>query len=282
MKKILMTVVVLAVMGFVGCQKDDSDVGGKINVNFSVAEKPSLDNDTRAVKTGWENGDEILIAVQSNDGWYDENGYNCFKLKYNGSVWTPDMTGFNATKTFETGNYYVAIYHPGTITLGSFSSDLQYLTGYKGGEHLADVNSTYTKTADGIDLGVIELSRYSQDFQISVKDLASAGKANGTWKLYIQDTDGNKAHNMYFSAADNAFLRSTGFGTYSSNYSTGINYKGDVVFYLTNAGSNETSLVFKLTDGTDTYTYTTTTIPEMGKAYYLPAITNAKWQKMIE
>ena len=96
-----------------------------------------------------------------------------------------------------------------------------------------------------------------------------------------QQTEGNDADNMYFNAADNAFLRDTGLGTYSTDYSTGINYKGDVVFYFSNAGSNETSLKFLLQiDGGDAYTYTTTTIPQMGQAYILPAITDPKWTKI--
>jgi hypothetical protein len=157
---------------------------------------------------------------------------------------------------------------------------MQYLSGYNGGEILYDINSTYTKTADGIDLGEIELVRYSQDFQISIKDLASENKADGTWKLYIKDAEGERANAMYFNAKDNVFLRTSGIGSYDTRYSTGINYKGDVVFYFSNAGSNETSLKFELTDGTDTYTYTTTTIPEMGNAYTLPAITDLKWTKV--
>ena len=178
---------------------------------------------------------------------------------------------------FESDNYYIAVYHPGTITLGSFATDKQYLSGYNGGEILYDINSTYTKTADGIDLGEIELVRHSQNFQISVQDLASVGEADGTWELYIKDADGNEAQGMSFRAAGNVYLRSSGYGFYGTSYSTGINYKGDVVFYFSNTGCDETSLKFELTDGTDTYTYTTTTIPEAGKAYTLPAIAN--WTK---
>ena len=84
---------------------------------------------------------------------------------------------------------------------------------------------------------------------------------------------------MFFKAAGNAFLYYDGFGAFTADYSTGINYGGDVVFYFSNAGTNETSLKFKLTDGTDTYIYTTTTIPKGSNAYYLPAITDSKWTK---
>lgn len=279
-----MAAMILVMAVFASCSNEDVNVenNNELKVTFTVADKAGWGVDARAVKTGWEANDEILIAVQSEGRWTIDGSFNCFKLKYNGSAWTTDKTGFDTSVNFESGNYYIAVYHPGTITLGSSASgvDTQYLTGYNGGEYLYDTNSTYTKTADGIDLGEIELVRQSQNFQISVKDLASVGKADGTWKLYIKDAEGNEAQGMSFRAAGEVFLRDTGFGFYDEGYSTGINYKGDVVFYFSNAGSNETSLKFELTDGTDTYTYTTTTIPEMGKAYTLPAITDPKWTKV--
>ena len=286
MKKIFMAA--LAAMTLLaGCAKENTPVAKQdIKVNFTVAEKAGFGADTKAVKTGWENGDEILIVLYSSGGWYNEDGYNYMKLKYNGSAWTTDLTSLDKTRLLN-GQHYMAIYHPGTITVGEQDGSPGYykLPGYKGGEHLLFAGDAVTYTYDGanIDLGTIAFERYVQDFQISVKDLASAGKDDGVWELYIQDAEGNKANNMHHSAAGQAFLRDTGFGTYSTEYSTGINYKGDVVFYFSNSGSNETSLKFLLqVYGGDTYTYTTTTIPEAGKAYTLPAITDSKWTKVTE
>lgn len=284
MKKVLMAAMTLVMAVFASCSNEDVNVknNNELKVTFSVADKAGLGVDARAVKSGWEANDEILIAVQSEAGWTIDGSFNCFKLKYNGSAWTTDNTGFDTSVHFESGNYYIAVYHPGTITLGnSAGTDEQFLSGYNGGEYLYDINSTYTKTADGIDLGEIELVRHSQDFQISIKGLESEGKADGTWKLYIKDAEGNRANAMYFNAKDNVFLRTSGIGSYDTHYSTGINYMGDVVFYFQNTGSNETSLKFGLTDGTDTYTCTSTTIPAMGKAYTLPEITDPKWTKVI-
>ena len=283
MKKVLMAAMTLVMAVFASCSNEDVNVenNNELKVTFSVADKAGLGVDARAVKTGWEANDEILIVFYNSDGWYNENGYNYMKLKYNGSAWTTDVTSLDKSRLLGE-QLYMAIYHPGTITFGNNVGIGMYeLSGYKGGEHLTFAGSAVKYTYDGanIDLGTIAFERYVQDFQISIVGLESEGKADGTWKLYIKDADGNDAHNMYFEAAGKAFLRDTGFGTYSTNYSTGINYKGDVVFYFSNAGSNETSLKFELTDGTDTYTYTTNTIPEMGNAYYLPAITDAKWTK---
>ncbi len=283
MKKVLMAAMTLVMAVFASCSNEDVNVenNNELKVTFSVADKAGLGVDARAVKTGWEANDEILIVFYNSDGWYNENGYNYMKLKYNGSAWTTDVTGLDESRLLDE-QLYMAIYHPGTITVGEKLATPGYyeLPGYKGGENLTYAGDAAEYTYDGatIDLGTIALERNSQNFQISVKDLASVGKADGTWKLYIKDAEGERAHNMYFKAAGEAFLRDTGFGTYSTDYSTGINYKGDVVFYFSNAGSNEESLKFVLTDGTNTYTYTTTTIPEMGNAYYLPAITDAKWE----
>ena len=285
MKKVLMAAMTLVMAVFASCTNEDLNVeNNDVKVNFTVAEKVGFGADSRAVKTGWEDGDEILIVLYSSGGWYNEDGYNYMKLKYDGSAWTTDLTSLDQARLLN-GQKYMAIYHPGTITVGEQEGSPGYykLSGYKGGEHLLFAGDAVKYTYEGasIDLGTIAFERYVQDFQISVKDLASAGKANGTWELYIQDAEGNDAHNMYFNAADNAFLRDTGFGTYSTSHSTGVNYKGDVVFYFSNAGSNETSLKFLLQiDGGDAYTYTTTTIPEAGQAYLLPPITDPKWTKI--
>lgn len=288
MKKIFIAATILVMAVFASCSNDDVQLEGnnELKVNFTVADKAGFDTDTKAVKTGWENGDEILIVLYSSSGWYNEDGYNYMKLKYNGSAWTTDLTKLDKTRLLN-GQKYMAIYHPGTITVGEQDGSPGYykLPGYKGGEHLLFAGDAVTYTYDGadIDLGTIAFERYVQDFQISVKGLASEGKDDGVWELYIQDAEGNPADRMHYSAAGKAFLRDTGFGTYSTNYSTGINYKGDVVFYFSNAGSDETSLKFWLqVYGGDAYTYTTTTIPEIGKAYTLPAITDPKWTKVTE
>lgn len=283
-----MAAMALVMAVFTSCSKDDVQLerNNELKVTFNVVDKAGFDTDTRAVKTGWEAGDEVLIVMQGKeDAWRGEDlSYNYLKLRYNGTSWTINLTGLDKS-LLESGKKYSAIYHPGTITVEKkyTDKDQHYLTGYKGGEYLYNSSSstyTYNASTSSIDLGTIELMRYSQDFQISVKELASAGKANGTWQMWIKDENGEKASRIYYCPADYAYLSDEGtFSTYSKNYSSGINYKGDVVFYFTNAGSDETSLKIELTDGTDTYTYTTTTIPAQGKAYTLPAITDAKWVK---
>ena len=75
MKKVLMAAMTLVMAVFASCTNEDLKVeNNDVKVNFTVAEKPSFDADGRAVKTGWEAGDEILIALYCSDGWYNENG----------------------------------------------------------------------------------------------------------------------------------------------------------------------------------------------------------------
>ena len=284
MKNFLMAAMTLVMAVFASCSNDDAQLEGigDFKVNFTVADKAGFDGDTRAVKTGWENGDEILIAICSEGGWTELGKYNCFKLKYNNGNWTTDMAGFDATVHFESGNQYMAIYHPGIITLsGTAKYGMEALIGYKGGEHLQYIG-IYSKSSSTFNLGTIKLKRNPNDFQISVKGLASAGQDDGVCELRIKDAnDESNTTNIFPFQGGLALLTESGFGSPAPYTfpSTGINYGGDVVFYFSNKGCEANSLEFELEVGSDTYTYTTNTIPEAGKAYYLPEITDAKWTK---
>lgn len=284
MKKIFMAVMTLMMAVFASCSNEDVNVdnNNELKVTFTVADKAGLGVDARAVKTGWDDGDEILIAMCSEGGWTELGKYNSFKLKYNKGTWTTDMTGFDTTVNFESGNRYMAIYHPGTITLsGTATYETEALTGYKGGEQLQYIIGTYTETGHAaFDLGTIQLQRNPSDFQISVKGLASADQDDGVCKLYIYDAsdESNSTGISYFGEMP-ALLTENGFLTPDSyiKRSRGINYGDDVVFYFSNNGCGATSLKFVLEVGSDMYTYTTTTIPQGGKAYVLPAITSDGW-----
>ena len=286
MKKIFIAAMTLVMAVFASCSNDEVQLEGnnELKVTFTVADKAGLGLDARAVKTGWDDGDEILIAMCSEGGWTELGKYNSFKLKYNKGTWTTDMTGFDTTVNFESGNRYMAIYHPGIITLrGTATDEMEALTGYKGGEQLQYIIGTYTETGHAaFDLGTIQLNRNPSDFQISVKGLASADQDDGVCKLYIYDAsdESNSTGISYFGEMP-ALLTENGFVTPVSyiKRSRGINYGDDVVFYFSNNGCKATSLKFVLEVGSDMYTYTTTTIPQGGKAYVLPARTSDGWSK---
>ena len=285
MKKIFIAAMTLVMAVFASCSNDEVQLEGnnELKVTFTVADKAGLGLGARAVKTGWENGDEILIAMCSEGGWTELGKYNCFKLKYNKGTWTTDVTGFDTTVNFESGNQYMAIYHPGTITLVGVATEvMEPLDGYKGGEHLQYIG-TYSKTGlSTFNLGTIQLKRNPNDFQISVKGLASAGQDDGVCELRIKDAnDESNTTNIFPFKGGLALLTESGFSSPAPYTfpSTGINYGGDVVFYFSNNGCEAASLKFVLEVGSDMYTYTTSIIPQGGKAYVLPAITSNSWLK---
>ena len=92
MKKVFMAALALTMAVFVSCSKDDFNAeNNDVKVNFTVAEKPSFDTDTRAVKTKWANGDQILIFLATAGNVYyviPETDNNTITLSYNGSTWT--------------------------------------------------------------------------------------------------------------------------------------------------------------------------------------------------
>ena len=285
MKKIILAAMALVVVALVGCQKDDNaTLNSEIKVNFTVADKAGFANDTRAVKTGWESGDQILIVFEGETGMFDiTDGANTLKLTYDGTIWVADTTQMPASG-LASGQKYFAFYHFGEVSLGSKQgTNLYYLTGYKGGERLS-YSGTYT-IADGIvALGTINLNRDVNSFQISVKDLTGAN-----WKLSIcEDKAGSTTNINIQHSQDSMYLMDDeGEEVHFSGYlpkskAAGVEYGGDVSFYFTKVSLSATQLVFKLSNGTDTYYYTktgvTSTTLEGGKAYYLPSITDPKWE----
>lgn len=283
MKKILMAVVALTVFGFVGCQKDDNAVDNKIKVNFAVADKAGFDNGVRAVKAGWEAGDQILVVFKGEDGLLDiVNGVNTLTLEYDGTAWVSDTESMPESG-LKSGYGYFAIHHPGEVTLGSYNDHIHgtYLDGYKGGEQLI-YGGTYTLDGTTVELGTIVLERNSpDDIQVSVKDLTGE---NWEMSILADKTGSQEGINITHEQDGNLFVLDTGLGSYA-NYvdATGVEYGGDVSFYFTVIQVAAPQLVFVLSNGTDTYYYTKTGVTsdtlQGGNAYYLPAITDSAWEK---
>lgn len=282
MKKILMAVVALAVMGFVGCQKDDNAIDNKIKVNFAVADKAGFDNGSRAMKAGWEAGDQILVVFKGQDGLLDiVNGVNTLTLEYNGTAWVSNTESMPESG-LKSGCGYFAIHHPGEITLGSYNDHMggTYLDGYKGGEQLI-YGGTYTLDGTTVELGTIVLERNSpSDIQVSVKDLTGE---NWMMSIFADKTGSDEGINITHEQDGNLFVLDTGLGSYARYVeATGVEYGGDVSFYFSVINVEASQLVFVLSNGTDTYYYTKTGVTsdtlQGGYAYLLPAITDPAWE----
>ena len=287
MRKIFCAVLAATAL-FAGCAKEESSpVQQDIKVNFTVAEKSDFGADTKAVKTGWEVGDQILLVFQGNDehyggywlGWANNN--NTITLTKTAGGWESTPQSLDL-EDLQSGKNYMAIHHMGNITISSEYIDASYrayLTGYKGGEIMSYM-APYTVNGEALDLGTIELARDVDLFLISVKNLTG-----DNWKMSIcTDKAGSRTGlNIVHMQPTKTFIYDSGVGQYGVyDNATGVEYGGDVVFDFKKLAINSETLVFKLTNDTNTYYYTktgvTSTTLEGGKAYYLPAITEPKWE----
>lgn len=225
MKKLFMVAMAIVVAaGFVACTKEDVSAP-TYKVEFTVGDKGGFGVNSRAVKTAWAAGDQILIITKPLMGGYNEvaipnSDDNCIRLIYNGSAWTVDRTLTAeevATRTEGYGPY--AAYHyrvkdDKKVGLGTaFSGGDVQLANYYGGEVL-ECTGVFTITDGVVNLGEInmELAYYDGLVQVSVPGLDLV--ENPDWKLTVLTGDyvsGNYAAfaHDYFTAlwADEIYFR---------------------------------------------------------------------------
>ena len=261
-------IVAMIAVGFVSCSKDNEPIVDKeVKIKFNVAEMPSIGEGTRSVKTGWVEGDEILVLLkatgQINDGIMK---LQTITLKKTASGWT-------ATKNFEgswgTSGVFYAIYHRGNVVVDNEGG----LPNYKGGEIFTCGQENYTVTDGEIDLGTINMDILSQWTnglcQISIAGLDSSKD----WRLRVVGPGATptltNARKVYYSAAEHyTFDGVLVYNAYASTGSTGLYTGTDHIFWFPLGTSTYTTLCFYLTDGTDVYTFDSTEKElEAGKAY---------------
>ena len=285
MKKVFMAALALTMAVFVSCSKDDFNVeNNDVKVNFTVAEKPSFDTDTRAVKTKWANGDQILIFLATAGNVYyvvPETDNNTITLSYNGSTWTKTQGTLSdaITDPESAGGRYVAVHYRGNVGVGANFRGDALLANYEGGEYMT-YNGTYTKTDGVIELGELTLAYPDNAMYVSIKGLATLEDKD--WKLKILDenyTDGWN-YGSYFAA--DAFKAGDLNVTNQFGYIRGINNVdgsdcvvngNDCSFFFVDKEKTSTKYTFYL-EGTNCgpYTYTTTAPVVGGSAYLLPEL----------
>ena len=155
MKKNTFAAMVVLATAFASCEtiETDSRSFGELDLTFDVADPVS---DTRAIKSAWEEGDEILIVFYQKV----EKGQQA-KLKYTSGKWTlvqkPSDLGLEAGSTIS----FDAIHFPGSIGYDKYSNtDYEEQLGYAGGNvrHLR-YQTSGKLTADGVlPLGTIALN----------------------------------------------------------------------------------------------------------------------------
>lgn len=289
MKKILMAVVALAVMGFVGCQKDDNAIDNKVKVNFTVADKASFDNGSRAVKSDWAVGDEILIIFEGSEGWLDFTSHaNTLKLKKTADGWNAIDTNLPALANLADGKKFYAIYNTGEISLGDMRDATTYYTAYinsystaysnRQGMEYMYCSGTYTLSGSEINLGSITMARPSKMFQISVDNLCNEPKVYD-WMMVLYDEEGNYIRDTNCEAIYLYCLAPKGdmsiVGERNRVITYGVDIDGDKVFYINNMNSEATVKYININFGSTSYFYEITpkNISDFfGKAWLLPAI----------
>ena len=173
MKKNIFAAMVVLATAFASCEtiETDSRSFGELDLTFDVADPVS---DTKAIKSAWEEGDEILIVFYQKV----EKGQQA-KLKYTSGQWTlvqkPSGLGLEAGSTIS----FDAIHFPGSIGYDKYSNtDYEEQLGYAGGNvRLLRYQTSGKLTADGVlPLGTIALdSKLSgSEYQIVVPGISAS------------------------------------------------------------------------------------------------------------
>lgn len=297
MKKFFIVAVALVAAVFTSCSKDDLGVeSNDVKVNFAVAEKPEFAATTRALKSDWAVGDEILIVFQSADkSWLDcSNGQNSIKLTKTAGGWDVDDTNCPAIEDLSSGKSYFAIHYPGNIKLGNFDSatNMAEFSNYVSGNEYLLCQNTYTISGNEITLGTIAMARTSGSFQISVKNLA---EYNENWIMKLHNASGFAIDQcyiglrMYFMAT----VQITGKNTVGE--ASAVTVGTDEVFNFRGGNSSKAAKWISLTKTNGTYYYKLDAEKTMsdlaGKAWILPELkingsdqieAGCEWTKTME
>lgn len=303
MKKILFAAVALVLAaGFTACSKEEAAPDNMVKVEFAVADKAGFGADSRAVKTAWAEGDQIMVLFKPTSGsWLiaEESIKELLILQYTGSAWTvanlPTEVDLGSSGHYAAIHYRVAAEKNCGIA-GSYL-DNYYFTNYAGGEVLYYMGdeAQYTLADGKLNLGTISLAMSEIAIQFSVKNLASV---EGEWYLasvdhtwtgseYIGDGDsptvGFQAQTPAFNPSNNSYLT-----TFSEEWATPVVNGADRSFFFTtdNEWDSATALTFLLQNKATWKTYKYEYKPEpfvmpaVAKAYLLPAFDSGKWVEM--
>lgn len=295
MRKIFFAAVALVLAaGFTSCSKEEGmtpDTKG-VEVSFEIGEKASFDAGSRAVKTAWADGDQILFifkpAGESEFKIAENSEENLLRIQYDGSKWNIQRNLTEAELTaLGTEGTYSAIHHR-VASGNNILSNYEYLksctlTNYIGGELLIHNNdATYTVVDGKLNLGTVNMrlgyksGSTERQFQISIP-----GLPEGSWHLSVVKAtyttgpiSGYKwgiSHfgNKHPSGVSVTFRKDEGelgtWGTAAQAYSCGVRNGEDVSFAFNISQQNEDNreefgsykFVLYNWNTTDTYLYTT-------------------------
>ena len=293
MKRLLIAATLLFAAGFVACDKsDDTSVEKDIKVEFSVAGKDCF-NTTRAVKSDWANGDQILILFKTGGAWLGKENSkdNTITLTYNASAstWALTKNNWDDDLTNSTSGEFLAVHYRGDMGLGASEGSLGYLFNYTAGEVLHMSGGTYTITDGVMTLSTLVLKLSNDAVQFSVQYLASN---SDTWEMWVAYDNkggdykypGDSASPVQGYNAGKVLYRTDGgfLGTYGNEWMSNVVNGSDRSFFGTFDNGNDevtTRYVFVLKNVTKTKYYKFEYAPSpfvklAGKnAYLLPPLT---------
>ncbi|MBR2976311.1 MAG: hypothetical protein IKC57_05700, partial [Alistipes sp.] len=192
MKRFLLAAVTFVlVAGFSSCTKDfdtlAENTNNDIKVVFSVADKDGFEDATRAVKTGWEAGDKIVVFFSTGTEWLLADGNaNNLLLTYDGSNWSARANSIGEELLASASGTFFAVHYDGEwsgIEEASWPAGRYIVNGYKGGVIMSALGN-YTIADNVITLPELTLKLDASAVQFSVKNLASV---EGDWTLYVND-----------------------------------------------------------------------------------------------
>ena len=191
--------IALAALAMFSCNKEEVIIENEaqpqtLKYVFSVAEKPSFDADTRAVKKSWEEGDKIYLVY---DDVMPTKLEDLTILKYNASgEWTVEQESTTAPK--DEGGTLDAIYYgnpdPQKLAVDSQWNAFFFDSMAESGKYMYMVknNIPYSKKGDTVKASIaLEFENYSKEtyVQFCITGL------EGDWYSEIKDIQHN---NNYF------------------------------------------------------------------------------------
>ena len=255
MKKTILTIAAaIAALFVVSCQKQEVPAK-EYTINLNVAEKPSLDPDTKAVRTSWQSGDEIYLSFVD-DACKDTGKY--LKFTYDGSSWslaTDSSTAntlISALTATESGKCSAIASTSGNLTYSEYSSNGSTYGSQRfntnGDEVLIASNADYSVSGGNVTV-TLTFAHESQYCQVTVKGIDSS------WRIY-----GDGKFGSPFNYVISVFSGTTVGMNPGGGYISAVSCSEGAKFYGQNdwntEGADMTFLLKHSTYGTWTKTFT--------------------------
>ena len=256
MKKLFMVAMAIVVAtGFVACTKDDASAP-TYKVEFTVGEKGGFEAGSRAVKTAWAEGDQIMVAfMPQGEVEYMVEGTTSNKLfviEFNGSAWAAkrELTSEEFTAIGSKGNFVAVHYRvTGTDVLGVGMSGgpAYYLANYRGGEIL-EYKGNYTVTDGVLALGNFDMSLAFDDlFQVSVPGIGLEGSR--PWRMSILNNTYESGDYYGYKFGNIIHLRNAVAAFSTTNGAVTFAEYGRAEYVIN--GTNDASFVFRTNSSDD-------------------------------